>query len=193
MLSKIKHKTNLILFTLIIFCASQSIAQDKIELSLKNERQKRVELSLRDSDGGTEILKLPVTFHITDKNILIMIIGNDKFLKDNSTIWLFSSTTELKDLIKKNRNVSTIRKFKKSNTELNTFFKNNDNVMLYKVFENGYECVTRTPKAIFFSITDLNQSLDLNFQFYVSNLDKKYRNILIAKCSPAKIQIKITN
>jgi len=175
-------------FCLIFFACAVTAAQSKVKL--QSPRQQHVEVYLYDEDNDNFLFTLPLTFNMADKNVLVMMIGDDTKCVNGQSVWLFSQDMPLADLIKKNHNVSAAKAFKQRNTELNTVLIQNKKITLYRDFDDGYEVVTKNAKPVFFSITE-NAAVPLTFylQFYVAKSDSKYPYIFVAKCKPIEIEL----
>jgi len=185
------NNIRIVIFMLSIFCVGNSFSQEKVQLSINGENRQSINVSLYDSDGGDFLLKFPITFSITDKNILIMMLGNDEYLPNDYKVWIFNYPQNISELINQNRNVGGSKKFIRNNNELLSFLKSNDNIRIYKEFDNGYETIIKSPKPVFLRIINKSKLKEMEFQFYVTLNEKKYPDMFKAKCAPVKIRIQI--
>jgi hypothetical protein len=163
-------------------------------------------------ENGYHLVNLPVTFLLTNKNILIMLLGNDEPLASRKSVWLFESTQKVKKLLSLNKNVKVTKNFKKSTEDVEPFFKNSDGelqIALYKksepVFDNGYEIIQRKIKPLFFEILNNADEVEFYLNFYVANTDtdidtdtdtdtkNPYLQTLTAKAKAVTIKLKIEN
>lgn len=171
---------------LLCFCCIWTSAQRTIELHLPKQH---VDVRLYDENDDF-LLTLPLTFSMTDKNILIMMAGNDSRLADEQSIWMFSSEIDLADLIKTNHNVGTTQSFKKENMTLNKVLRSNPQINIHRKFDDGYEIIKKNSKPVFFKIDNSpSKSLSFYLQFYVTKSDNKYPYVFIAKCNPVEIKM----
>ncbi|MDR1521463.1 MAG: hypothetical protein LBS28_01165 [Streptococcaceae bacterium] len=170
-------------------------------MKIKTDSIVTFDMQLKD-EKGTLLVNLPVTFQLTNKNILIMLLGNDKSLAladSRRSVWLFESTQKVKKLLNLNKNVKVTKDFKKS-TELNPFFKTPDGIRqiaLYKktgtVFDNGYEIIQGKIKPIIFEIFNNPEEVKFYLNFYIAEIDTKnpYLQTLTAKAKAVTIKLKI--
>lgn len=171
----------------MVCCACVS-AQQKIELRTPN--QLHTKAALYDEDNNF-LLNLPLTFSITDNNILIMMTGNDIRLSDEQTVWMFSEEMHLANLVKNNRNVSATKSFQQQHSELKTVLRPNRQIKLRRTFDDGYEIIKKNALPVFFEINNsLSDSL-LTFylQFYVAKTDNRNAYVFTAKCKPIEVQL----
>ena len=164
-------------------------AQNKIVLH--SPKQQHTETHLYDEDDNF-LLTLPLTFSITDKNVLIMMVGNDIRLPGEQAVWMFSEDIHLADLLKNDHNVSVTKSFKNRNTELHTVLLPHNRITLHRSFDDGYEIVKENAKPVFFDINDSSSNpLTFYLQFYVAKSDSKYPYVFIAKCKPIEVELNI--
>ena len=162
-------------------------AQEKIMLNSPNRQL--VETHLYDEEDNF-LLTLPLTFSITDKNVLIMMAGNDLRLTGEQTVWMFSEEINLSDLLKNNHNVSVSKILKQQNTKFHTVLMPNRNITLRREFDDGYEIIKKNAKPVFFNISNpSSDSQTFYLQFYVAKSDGKYPYIFISKCKPIEIEL----
>jgi hypothetical protein len=166
-------------------------AQKKIELQPHKPYSMEVRLYDNAKTDDNFLMSLPITLNITDKNILMIMLGNDNVLDGEYSVWLFSEETELAELMKKNRNVSATKSFKNKNTTLNKVLPFHKKLILYRPFDDGYETVKKNTKPLFLELLNPvpNESLKFYLQFYLTAPDKKSPYSFIAKCKPIEIEI----
>jgi len=163
------------------------VAQNKIVLN--SPKQQFVETYLYEEDNNY-LLTLPLTFSITNKNILIMMVGNDTKLTGGQSVWMFSDEIYLDGLLKTDRNVTVTKSFKNRNPEFNTVLLPNRKITIHREFDDGYEIVKKNAKPVFFNINNsTSDPLTFYLQFYVAKSDSKYPYIIIAKCRPIEIEL----
>ena len=167
-------------------CCSYVSAQKKIVL--QSPKMQYTEIHLYDEEENF-LLTLPITFNLSSKNILAMMVGKDVEISPDQAVLFFSEQLLLKNFIKKNNNVSATKSFLKKNTELNTVLLPNRKISLYRPFDGGCEIVVKNAKPVFFEISSGAQSVTFYLQFYVSTSDNKYPNVLYAKCNPIEIEL----
>ena len=180
-----------IAFLLLSIClySQDAISQYSVTLTKGTARQK-IEVDLHNIDGGTRLTKLPLFFHLTDKDVLILILGNDQELENNSTVWLFGNQQEITVFTKEHPLIKIDKNFKKRNPSLNPFLKTEDNLTLYKELPNGFAVVKDAITPVFIKIPKDTRSFSMDLQFYVSNKSNN-TDILTAKCIPVKVQLKV--
>ena len=163
------------------------VAQNKIVLH--SPKLQLTEANLYDDDDNF-LLTLPLTFSITDKNILIMMVGNDVRPAGGQTVWMFSKETYIADLEKNDRNVSVTKSFKNRNTILYPVLMPHRKITIHREFDDDYEIVKKNAKPIFFNINNFSSgSMTFYLQFYVAKSDGKYPYVFIAKCHPIEIEL----
>jgi len=175
-----------IIITLFLSCVWLT-AQTKVVLH--SPKQQHIETHLYDEDDNF-LLTLPLTFSITDKNILVMMVGNDVKLSGGQTVWMFSEETYLSDLTKSNRNVSATKSFKNRNTKMNTVLIPHRRITLHRAFDDGCEIIKNNAKPVFINLNDSSSNPQTFYlQFYVAKSDNKYPSVFIAKCKPIEIEL----
>lgn len=175
-----------ILVGILLLFGGHSLAQKKIVLN--SPKMQHIETHLYDEDGQF-LLTLPLTFSLSNKTILSMMVGDDMELGKDQSVWFFSDTFSLEELMKVNYNVSTSKLFKKKNPELNAILLANRKISLFRKFDDGYEIVKKNAKPVFFEINAGNQPLTFYLQFYVAKPDKKFPFVLFSKCKLIEIEL----
>jgi len=172
-----------ILFSSSVWMAAQN------KLVLHSPKQQHTEAHLYDEDDDF-LLTLPLTFSITEKNILIMMVGNDTRLSEEQTVWMFSKETSGSDLEKTDRNVSVTKSFKNQNAKFHTVLMPQRRISLHRAFDDGYEIIKKNAKPVFFSVNNpSSNSLTFYLQFYVAKPNGKFPYVFIAKCKPIEIEL----
>jgi hypothetical protein len=165
-------------------------AQKKIELSLHKPYSTEIRLCDQNKKGDNFLLNLPITFSMIDKNVLLIMIGNDTELDNRQSVWMFSEEMNFARLQRKDRNVRASTTFKKKNPSCNPVLLYHKNMTLQRDFDDGYEIVKKNAKPIFLEIINRssNQSLRFSLQFYVS---KPYNcpYFFVAKCQPVEFEL----
>jgi hypothetical protein len=161
-------------------------AQKKIVLN--SPKMQHIDTHLYDEEGNF-LLTLPLTFNMSNKTILSMMVGKDSELGFAQSVWFFSDKISLQDLIKKNHNVNAEKLFKKNNSDLNTILLTNRKISLFRAFDDGCEIITKNAKPVFFEIIASPQPITFYLQFYVSKPDNKYPFVFFAKCKPIEIEL----
>jgi len=166
-------------------------AQKKIELQPNKPQSMEVRLCDYYKTEGDFLLNLPLTFSIINKNILVIMVGNDTVLDYERSVWVFSEEVDLADLMKANRNVSAEKVFKKQSAMFNTVLLPCDKMTLYRAFDNGYEVITKNAKPLFFEIQNLspNQPIRFSLQFYVAKPNASFPYLFIATCKPIEFEL----
>jgi hypothetical protein len=165
----------LIIAILLIGLLSRSIAQE-IRLDSKDNRNREtVAVRLYDNNEGNYTAEIPLTFHITQNNILFMFVGDDNGINGNNAIWMFDKTIPLNDFLKRNKHIGTTKAFKKQLNRLESFFDQSENVEKFTWFDNGFEQVHASPKPVFFKVGDTSKPVVLKLKFYTS-LEKRDRS-----------------
>jgi hypothetical protein len=168
-------------------CYLWANAQQKI--SLRAPKQFRTQTYLYD-DNNDFLLTLPLTFNLTDKNILVMMMGNDTALARNQSVWIFSKEISFTDLMESNHNISASKAFLKKNTELNPVLLPHRKVSLFRAMDDGYEMVKKNAKPLLLEISETtSQPVTFYLQCYVAQSDSKYPYNFIAKCKPIEIEL----
>ena len=184
-------KINIILVTMLALIITNVGAQD-IRLTVKDNRNREtVSVKLYDNYEGNILLEMPLTFHITQNNILFMIVGGDNGINGNKAVWMFDKSMSLNDFMKRNMHIGISKSFKKQTNRLDSFFDGSENVELFTQFDNGYEQVFSSPKPVFFKVKDTAKPVVLKLKFYTS-LEKKNRSHeLDAEAGMVKITINL--
>jgi hypothetical protein len=180
----------------ILLSGSLSLWSQRYEVKLQVDKPEKISLKLFSDIDGEKLLDLPVTCQLTDKNNLVMIVGNGEYLQNDYCVWWFSSPKKLKYLMKSNKNISSTKKFKRRYSNLNMFYDISDNKMQYirdYEFDNGYEIVSRNPKPVFFKIDKNAKETELSLTLFVSKPDKKFRDLFFARAKTVELNIKIKN
>jgi len=184
-------KKKILLIAVLSWSCLLVSAQQKIELY--PHKPHRVEVLLRDNFKTEDnfLMNLPLTLSLTDKNILMVMIGNDTILDYKYSVWFFSEEFDFAELLKKDRNVSGSRMFKSQNRVLNKALLYHDKMRLYRPFDDGYEFVKKNAKPVLFEILNLpaDKSLKISLQFYVAKPEKQCPYYFIAKCNPVEFEI----
>ena len=181
------------LISMFLCCTlTGSIAAQEISLNSKDLRNKEsISVKLYDNNEGNYLLDLPLTFHLTQNNILFMIVGDDNGINGNNSLWMFDKTVALNEFLKSNKNVIPAKSLKKQVNRLESFFDQSENVERYVLFDNGYELVQSSPKPVFFKVGDLSKPVVLKLKFY-SSLEKSGRSQeLTAEAGVVKITINL--
>jgi len=182
----------IILFALLFgggFCVS---AQLKVDIAPNKPQKIEVRLCDYFKTQDNYLMNLPITFSITDKKILIIMVGNDVTLDYERSVWLFAKDTDLAELMKKNRNVNASKAFKNQNRILNKFLSRGK-MTYFRPLEDGYEVVKKNAKPVFFDISNLppNAPITFSLQFYVTQPDSNFPCVFLAKCKPVEFELTI--
>ena len=181
-------KKSIVFVGITLLCCTWAAAQSKVRL--QNPKQQRIEVYLYDDDNDNFLFTLPLTFSITDKNVLVMMVGDDTRFTNGQTVWMFSENLSLPVLMKKNKNVSASKAFKQRHSELNPVLITHKRITLFRNFDDGCETVIQNTKPVFFSIQEsATGTLTFYLQFYVAKSDSKYPYILTAKCKLIEIEL----
>jgi len=159
--------------------------------SSDNRNRETVSVRLYDNNEGNFILELPLTFHITQNNILFMFVGDDNGIIGNNAIWMFDQTISLNDFLKRNKQVGTAKSFKKQMNRLESFFEQSENVERFTRFDNGFELVQESPKPVFFKVDDPSKPVVLKLKFYTSFEKNDRSQELSAEAGIVKITINL--
>ena len=191
-----KDKTLLrvLLLTTFLSCfiTSNIIAQE-IQLNGKDRQNKEtVSVKLYDNNEGNYLFDLPLTFHITQNNILFMIVGDDNGINGNNSLWMFDKSVVLNDFLKNNKHISTAKTFKKQLSRLESFFSQSENVEKFTYFDNGYEYVQASPKPVFFKVFDTSKPIVLKLRFYASTEKNDRSQVLTSEAGQVKITINLS-
>ena len=174
----------------LLCCCIWVTAQQRIELH--SPKQQHTQAYLYD-DKNNFLLTLPLTFNITDRNILIMMAGNDVRLADDYTVWMFSEEMKLADLMNNNRNVNAKQSFQRQNKDFKTVLAPHRQISLFREFDDGYETIKKNALPAFFEIKNppSNQPITFFLQFYVAKIEFKTSYFFISKCNPIEVQLVI--
>ena len=181
---------------LALLCWSGLAVSAQYSIEIAPHKPARIDARLSDGDKARDnyLLNLPLTFSITDKNVLVVMMGDDASLNYERSVWLFSKDMAFADLQKKDRNVGAAKPFVKQNRTLNRFLSYHDKIRLFRPFEDGYEVVKKNAKPLFLEIMNLSNATEtflFALQFYVTQPDANYPAAFIAKCKPIQIELTI--
>ncbi len=180
-----------LLIHLIMAAGAYTHAQD-IHLEQGDSYNKQtVSVKLYDSGDGHFLLDLPLTFHITQENILFMIVGNGEELNGHA-VWLFNQPVGLKEFLKRDKNTDASQTFKKQHANLEPFFEPTADLELYTSFDNGYERIQAVPRPVFFRVKKESAALELRIRCYVSMEKNDRSQRLSAEAGVIKLNIHIT-
>jgi len=184
-------KKKIIFIGILLGCCMWATAQKKITLQAHKPYSTEVRLCDQDKTDDNFLLNLPLTFSITDNNILIVMVGNDIALDYEQSVWMFSEKMSLADLMKKNCHVSATGIFKNKNTICDMVLLSSGTMTLYRTFDDGYEVIKKNAKPIFFKIPNpiSNKPLTFSLQFYVAKPNPKFPYNFIAKCKPVEFEL----
>jgi hypothetical protein len=185
-----------LLLLILLFGNIALWSQTRHEVELVVGVTKELSLPLISDMDGTNLLALPLSFQFTDKNYLVMMLGNGNPLEKEQSVWLFSSQKNVKWLIANNKNVSATKEFQKRYFDMNVFFNSLPNsVQLFNgyKFDNDYEVISKNPKAVIFQMNKDTKEISLFLTFYVSKPDKKFANMLFTKAKIIEVKLKIKN
>jgi len=189
-------KKELLLF--VILCCSFMWAAAQLEVELYPNTPVHTKTRLLDCSKEKDdfLLTLPLTFSITDKNVLVIMVGNDGVLDYGYSVWFFSKEIVFSDLLIIDKNVSP--PWSSAWEKFNKLLPSHKKITLYRDFDNGYEIVTINAKPIFLELLNPipGEPLLFSLQFYVSrppisNNGKPYT--FMAKCKPIEIELLIKN
>jgi len=181
----------IVLWALSFLFAYHATAQE-IRLNGKDDRNREmVSVRLYDNNEGNFLFELPLTFHITQNNILFMIVGNDNGITGNNAIWMFDKTVPLNDFLKRNKQIGTAKSFKKQMNRLESFFDQSENVEKFTWFDNGFEQVLDSPKPVFFKVGDASKPVVLKLKFYTSFEKNDRSQELTSEAGIVKITINL--
>jgi len=187
-------KKKIILIGVLLGCCFWTTAQNKIELRQHEPYSMKVRLYDDSKTQNDFLLSLPLTFNLAEKNILIMMVGDDTPLSNGRSVWFFSDEMDFTELVKKDKNVGATKAFKNQNKVLNEVLYHKK-MMLHRPFDDDYEIVKKNVKPVFFEILDPapDKPLTFSLQFYVSKPDANFPYFFIAKCDPINIELIIKN
>jgi hypothetical protein len=170
------------------------LAAQEIRLNGKDGRNREtVSVRLYDNNEGNFILELPLTFHVTQNNILFMFVGDDNGVTGNNAIWMFDKTVSLSDFLKRNKQVGVGKTFRKQMTRLESFFEQSENVEKFTWFDNGFEQVQSSPKPVFFKVNDPAKPVELKLRFYASFEKNDRSQELTSEAGVVRIKLTIDN
>jgi hypothetical protein len=179
---------------ILLLVSVESIAQTTVDLNASENRQKQtVDVALYDSFNGNYLLDLKLTFYITQENILFMIVGDERGINDNKTVWMFDMNISLRELQQRNRNLTPSREFGRAYSRVESIIESSKNVEIHQRFQDGYESVQSAPKPVFFNIHNTGIPIELRLRFYVSETSNRdiHSRVLAAKAGTANITINI--
>ena len=186
-------KTRLLI--LILFLGNFALrSQTRHEVELVVGTTKELLLPIISDIDSKNLLVLPVSFQFTDKNFLIMMLGNGNPLEQEQSVWLFAAQKKIKWLMETNKNISATKEFQSRYADLNVFFNSLSNeIQLFAAhkFDNEYEVVKRSPKPVIFQVSKDAKEIVLFLTFYVSKPDKKIADMLFTKAKVIELRIKI--
>jgi hypothetical protein len=157
------------LVSVLLFVLSGYAQAQEVKLNAKENRNREtITVKLYDNNEGRFLLELPLTFHITQNNILFMIVGDEKGVPGNQALWMFDKPVSLTDFLKWNKQVGASKTFKKQMNQLESFFSQSENVEKFTWFDNGFEQVQVSPKPVFFKVGDPTKPVVLKLKFYTS-------------------------
>jgi len=169
-------------------------SQTKHEIELVVGRTNEFSLQLISDIDGKNLLALPISLQLTDKDYLVMMFGNGTPLEKGQNVWLFSTQKSLKWLMENNKNVSATKEFRSRYSDFNIFFNSQFNTVQlfsgYK-FDSDYEVIKGNPRPIIFQVNKDTKEIVLFLTFYVSKPDKKFANMLFTKAKVVELKIKI--
>ena len=178
------------LILLMLFCILFRAEAQEIRLNLKDSRNREtVSVRLYDNNEGNFLLELPLTFHITQNNILFMFVGDNNGITGNHSVWMFDRAVALDDFLKINKHIGTAKSFKKQMNHLESFINQSENAELYKLFDNGFEQVQSSPKPVFFKVGDTSKPVVLKLKFYTSFEKSNRSHELTSEAGVVKITI----
>jgi len=174
-------------------CLYGATAQE-ISLNAQDSGNKQsVVVKLYDNNTGGYLLDLPLTFHLNQKNILFMIVGDGNGTGAGNSVWMFDKTILLNDFLKQNKNVATAKTFNKQCVRLDSFFDQSENVEKYTFFDRGFEWVQASPKPVFFQVKDPSKPVKLKLKFYTALERNDQMQELNSEAGIIKITINISN
>ena len=176
----------------LLGCWMLAEAQE-IRLNIKDSRNREtVSVRLYDNNEGNFLLELPLTFHITQNNILFMFVGDNNGITGNYAVWMFDRTVLLDDFLKINKHIGTAKSFKKQMNSLESFINQSENAELYQSFDNGFEQVQSSPKPVFFKVGDISKPVVLKLKFYTSFEKSNRSHELTSEAGIVKITISVS-
>jgi hypothetical protein len=182
----------LIIIALLLFVILFKGMAQEIRLNGKDARNREtVSVRLYDNNEGNFLFELPLTFHITQNNILFMFVGDDNGVTGNHAIWMFDRTIPLNDFLKQNKQIGTAKTFKKQMNRLESFYDQSENVEKFTWFDNGCEQVQSSPKPVFFKVGDTSKPVVLKLKFYTSFEKNDRSQELTSEAGIVKITINL--
>jgi hypothetical protein len=179
---------------ILLLVSVESIAQTIVNLNASENRQRQtIDVALYDNFNGNYLLDLQLTFYVTQENMLFMIVGGERGINDNKTIWMFDRNISLRELQQRNRNLTSSREFNRAYSRVESIIESSRNVEIYRRFQNGYEIVQSVPKPVFFNIHNTDAPIELRLRFYVSEISNRdiHSQVLTAKAGTTNITINI--
>ena len=177
---------------ILFFCVIFNIAAQEVKLNSKDGgNRESISVKLYDNNEGNFVLDLPLTFHLTQNNILFMIVGDDNGISGNNSLWMFERPVALNDFLKINKNVIAAKTLKKQLNRLESFCEQSENVERYVQFDNGYEQVLSLPKPVFFKVGDPTKPVVLKLKFYTSIEKSGRTQELTSEAGTVKITINL--
>ncbi|MDR0332276.1 MAG: hypothetical protein LBI15_02320 [Dysgonamonadaceae bacterium] len=186
-----------IVILLLFLCAGllfESAAQTVVNLDVSENRQRQtIDVALYDNFNGNYLLDLTLTFYVTQENMLFMIVGGERGINDNKTVWMFDRNINLRELQQRNRNLTFSREFSRAHSRVEPVIESSRNVEIYRRFQTGYEIVQSVPKPVFFNIHNTGVPIELRLRFYVSETSNRdiHSQVLTAKAGTTNITINI--
>ena len=181
-------KKRIAIIGLLLGSCLWATAQHKVEIT--PHKPQGIEVRLCDMENNF-LLNLSLWFSITDKNILVVMIGNDAPMEYGCSVWLFSEEMRLVDLFQKDNNVRATKTFRKQNTVLNRFLLPHEKMTLQRSFDDGYEIIKKNTKPVFFEIinSSFKEALLFSLQFYVAQPGNSIPYLFVEKCKPIEIEL----
>jgi hypothetical protein len=182
---------------LLFLCAGllfESAAQTVVNLDASENRQRQtIDVALYDHFSGNYLLDLTLTFYLTQENMLFMIVGGETGIDGNKTVWMFDRNISLRELQRRNRNLTFSREFGRAHSQVEPIIESSRNVEMHGRFQIGYETVQSVPKPVFFNIHNTGAPIELRLRFYVSKTSNRdiHSQVLTAKAGTANITINI--
>jgi hypothetical protein len=172
----------------------ESAAQTVVNLDASENRQRQtIDVALYDDFNGNYLLDLTLTFYVTQENMLFMIVGGERGINDNKTVWMFDRNINLRELQQRNRNLTFSREFSRAHSRVEPVIESSRNVEIYRRFQTGYEIVQSVPKPVFFNILNTGVPIELRLRFYVSETSNRdiHSQVLTEKAGTTNITINI--
>ena len=180
------------LTTMLLICWLCEVTAQEVNLNQKdNLNRETVSVRLYDNNEGNFLLELPLTFHITQNNILFMFVGDDNGVSGNHAVWMFDKSISLNDFLKSNKHIGTAKSLKKQIARLESFFDQSENVEKFTWFDNGFEQVLSSPKPVFFKVGDTSKPVLLKLKFYTSFEKNDRSHDLASEVGMVKITINL--